>query len=147
MGTEPQWYAEQMQREASLEAYDPDEDDPLEGVPQINPDGKPCGYCGTWQNEPRVHSGYVECGKCWNWRKLNGPAARYWVAAIDRLFYDPETGSSGPDLNDLHHWEKWDLTDEMTYALMLLQDVRDRYQEEINAEKQRREDAITQNTE
>jgi hypothetical protein len=53
------------------------------------------------------------------------------VKAIDGLFHDPETGSSGPDPIDVMHWNKWGITDEMTYALLLLKDVRDRYQDEI----------------
>lgn len=92
-----------------------------------------CVYCE--KNQGVIHSGVFECGVCWDWRKLNGPAARYWVAAIDRLFYDPETGSSAPDLIDIEHWDKWGLKDEITYAILLLREMRERYQEEIEAAK------------
>jgi hypothetical protein len=40
-----------------------------------------CDYCGkseTEVGEVSVHSGALECWPCWNWRKLDGPAARHW---------------------------------------------------------------------
>jgi hypothetical protein len=33
-------------------------------------------YCG--QPAQKISSGTPECWKCWNWRKLDGPAARHW---------------------------------------------------------------------
>lgn len=33
-----------------------------------------CGRLGDW----RHHSGYRECPTCWDWRKLDGPAAAHW---------------------------------------------------------------------
>ena len=96
-----------------------------------------CAYCR--KNQGVTHSGVFECSVCWNWRKLNGPAARYWVPAIDRLFFDPETGSSGPDLNDIHQWKAWGILDEMEFAILMLKDVRERYQAEIDAHKRSRE--------
>ena len=35
-----------------------------------------CGNCGTLTDG--FHSGDYECGPCWDWRKLDGPAASYW---------------------------------------------------------------------
>lgn len=36
-----------------------------------------CAYCGT-EGPHRDHSGVPECQDCWNWRKLDSGAARYW---------------------------------------------------------------------
>lgn len=36
-----------------------------------------CAYCGK-DGPWRTHSGVFECGACWDWRKLDSAAARYW---------------------------------------------------------------------
>jgi hypothetical protein len=36
-----------------------------------------CAYCGGPAG--RYHSGVLECQSCWDWRKLDGPAARHWA--------------------------------------------------------------------
>lgn len=38
-----------------------------------------CAYCGTEGEDVETHSGVEECRDCWYWRKLNGPAARFWA--------------------------------------------------------------------
>jgi len=37
-----------------------------------------CAYCGKTKAGVRMHSGIMECKDCWNWRKLDGPAAEHW---------------------------------------------------------------------
>lgn len=49
-------------------------------------------YCG--KPTTSYHSGRLECGSCWSWRKLDGPAARYWAERIPPLF---EQGPDGYD--------------------------------------------------
>jgi len=46
-----------------------------------------CGKSGPWS----THSGLYECGACWDWRKLDSAAARYWfiiskfvISSVDR---------------------------------------------------------------
>jgi hypothetical protein len=40
-----------------------------------------CAYCGSTDASVAQHSGIDECRKCWNWRKLDGPAAKHWFKA------------------------------------------------------------------
>jgi hypothetical protein len=37
-----------------------------------------CEYCGATDGPYRMHSGVYECDSCWNWRKLDSGATRYW---------------------------------------------------------------------
>jgi hypothetical protein len=55
-----------------------------------------CAYCGKTGDESVVgyHSGSYECGSCWNWRKLDGPAARHWFKAAAMF-------ASNVDMHDL----------------------------------------------
>lgn len=53
-------------------------------------------YCG--KPADKYSSGRSECWDCWNWRKLDGPAARYWVEKINSLF------ELGPDMYDLMNY-------------------------------------------
>jgi hypothetical protein len=56
-----------------------------------------CDYCGKTESEVgevSYHSGSKECWPCWNWRKLDGPAASHW-APVFHLFY------SNVDFHDL----------------------------------------------
>lgn len=85
-----------------------------------------CSYCGN--PGARTHSGRLECGRCWNWRKLESPAARYWSKAITRLFSDGE-GSSGPDYNDYMMWERWGMRDSVVKALYTLSALEQAYEE------------------
>ncbi len=36
-----------------------------------------CATCGSPAD--KTSSGLPECWPCWNWRKLDGPAARHWA--------------------------------------------------------------------
>lgn len=36
-----------------------------------------CAYCGG--DGARTHSGILECGRCWDYRKLDRPAALHWA--------------------------------------------------------------------
>lgn len=87
--------------------------------------GKKCATCGG--QAEKYSSGILECWSCWNWRKLNGPAATYWIEAVDYLF--SHDGGSGPDMIDIEQWEKWGIADEMLFSLYMLKDIRERYQE------------------
>jgi len=77
-------------------------------VPWNDPLGAPyrCSWCGTrptW----KIASGAPECWDCWYWRKLDGPAARYWqrVASeflcrydlYDRMDFFPKCGLSNEE--------------------------------------------------
>lgn len=37
------------------------------------------GTCGCGRPADKTSSGSPECWGCWNWRKLDGPAARHWA--------------------------------------------------------------------
>ena len=66
-------------------------------------DGQPyvCGYCGV-RPTTKIASSMPECNYCWDWRKLDGPAARHWsevtakflsnVDMYDFLNYFPAAG-------------------------------------------------------
>jgi hypothetical protein len=97
--------------------------------------GKKCTSCGGPAD--KFSSGELECWACWNWRKIDGPAARYWVKAIDGLFEDPESGSRGPDLIDIAKWTDWGVLDKVGDALVALKDLRTRYQAEIARAEER----------
>ena len=96
--------------------------------------GKRCSSCGGPAD--KFSSGTPECWPCWNWRKIDGPAARYWVKAIDGLFEDPESGSRGPDLIDLQQWHKLGVYDKVVAALETLTELRDQYKAEIDKRKE-----------
>jgi ribosomal protein L37AE/L43A len=74
-------------------------------------------YCGAPTN--RCHSGVWECQDCWDWRKLDGPAARYWAERIPQLM------EQGPDLYDqIHFFPKADVTqEEVTAAFDTLEKI------------------------
>lgn len=68
-----------------------------------------CAYCGvTGRVDVRLHSGTLECGRCWTYRKLDRPAALHWskVAAeflsnvdmYDVETYLPSCGVEGEDV-------------------------------------------------
>ena len=51
-------------------------------------DARKCAYCGATPSDTvdvSTHSGVEECGACWNWRKLDGPAARHWNRVAKEL--------------------------------------------------------------
>jgi hypothetical protein len=84
-------------------------------------------YCGAPTN--RRHSGVWECQACWDWRKLNGPAARYWVERINSLF------EQGPDMYDyLHFFPKAGVTaDEANQAFEVLFKILDYSKAQVEA--------------
>lgn len=101
------------------------------------PEAYKCGYCArTFPFIVRHHSGVRECGDCWNWRKLDGPAARYWTKAIANLFSNDD--GAGPDLIDYQQWERWGIRDELVDALNALETIRERYEIAIEADAEGR---------
>lgn len=38
-----------------------------------------CAYCGAEDGSVEYHSGVQECRRCWNYRKLDEPAASHWA--------------------------------------------------------------------
>lgn len=47
-----------------------------------------CASCGAAPSESldvSTHSGVFECGRCWTWRKLDGPAAGHWNRAASKF--------------------------------------------------------------
>jgi hypothetical protein len=53
-----------------------------------------CAYCNTRDESVATHSGIMECRKCWNYRKLDGPAAAHWAKVTKDFF-------SSVDMHDL----------------------------------------------
>lgn len=101
-----------------------------------------CASCGTFYAHPvAYHSGTRECGSCWEWRKLEGPAARYWDSAIEHLFV-ADNGSSGPDLNDYVTWRRMGIRDEVVEALNVLEALRVRYEIAIHGDADARRAAL-----
>jgi len=43
-----------------------------------------CGYCGRRNASVRTHSGIEECSQCWDYRKLDRPAALHWAKVTSR---------------------------------------------------------------
>lgn len=108
------------------------------------PDNYRCQHCSRVYPYPiRVHSGYRECGKCWDWRKLHGPQTDYWTVALEGIFVQdgkphPALGS-GPDANDMELWHRWGIMDEVMEALHTLNALLDRYEILDNASREVRE--------
>jgi hypothetical protein len=44
-----------------------------------------CAYCGAENDTVATHSNVEECSLCWNYRKLDRPAAAHW-AKVAREF-------------------------------------------------------------
>lgn len=65
-----------------------------------------CAYCGK-EGPHRTHSGLYECQACWDWRKLDSAAARYWfilsrmvgssVDAYDQMTFFPKVLGLDPE--------------------------------------------------
>lgn len=53
-----------------------------------------CAYCGTTDASVGTHSGTLECRRCWDYRKLNRPAALHWA----------KVGASFLSNVDMHDW-------------------------------------------
>jgi len=87
----------------------------------------PCSHCGN--PAQKISSGTPECWKCWNWRKIDSSAAKYWVKGIDSLFNN-EYGA-GPDPNDWEQWGRWGMRESMILALHTLRAVGQAYEEMI----------------
>jgi hypothetical protein len=85
--------------------------------------GVNCAYCG--EQADKFSSGVPNCWRCWDWNKLNGPAARYWSKRLDialRLLegrdVDPSelqgmNGVGSIDMHDLMSWNKWGIVSEV----------------------------------
>lgn len=43
------------------------------------------GTCGCGKPADKFSSGVPECWGCWNWRKLDGPAARHWARVSEEF--------------------------------------------------------------
>lgn len=54
-----------------------------------------CNYCGL--NWGATHSGSYECTACWDYRKLDRPAASHWRRVLLPVF-------SNIDMNDIIHF-------------------------------------------
>lgn len=85
--------------------------------------GQTCATCGGPAD--KISSGRLECWRCWDWRKLDGPAAAYWISAIENLFSND--AGTAPDYHDYETWSKWGVRDEVVFALEMLIDLRGRY--------------------
>lgn len=96
-----------------------------------------CQVCAkVYDYEVRHHSGVRECQVCWDWRKLNGPMARYWSEKIEALF------EQGPDHWDIETWRRMEMCDEMIDALNVLEAFRVRCEIAINASEEDRRSAL-----
>ena|SRR5947209_5441158 len=63
-----------------MSARDAGTDEDINGRNKMSADTtEPCAYCGTTERARGIHSNVAECQRCWDWRKLDGPAARHWV--------------------------------------------------------------------
>ena len=78
---------------------EPEDTPPVDVTPK-------CAYCGT-EGDYSYHSGVRECPSCWDYRKLDGPAARHWatmsegflsnVDFYDLMKYFPKCGLSSDE--------------------------------------------------
>jgi len=91
---------------------------------------KKCQYCGRRSRSVSMHSGILECDRCWDWRKLDHNAALFWKKGIDTLFQN-EFGT-GPDFNDWRKWDQWGMKEEVTRALYTLMALGHAYDEMLN---------------
>jgi hypothetical protein len=73
-----------------------------------------CAYCGTENDTVATHSNVEECSLCWNYRKLDRPAALHW-AQVAREFL------SNVDTHDM-----------MTYLPASLKDAKNGKGEPVN---------------
>lgn len=55
------------------------------------------GTCSCGEPAVKFSSGRPECWKCWNWRKLDGPAARHWAEVSTQFL-------SNVDMYDLSNY-------------------------------------------
>lgn len=53
-----------------------------------------CQRCGAINDTVATHSGVNECGGCWQWRKLDLPAAEHWYKVATAFL-------SNVDLHDM----------------------------------------------
>jgi hypothetical protein len=97
-----------------------------------------CAYCGT-EGEHRDHSGVPECQSCWDWRKLNAGATRYWYilslmfsSAVDNYdlssYFPDSLGFTGPDIAELGRLLKQ--MQEKTEELAKLHHTEDRWRDQ-----------------
>jgi hypothetical protein len=56
-----------------------------------------CAYCGARNQSVSMHSGILECDKCWYYRKMDRPAALHWAEAAAKFL-------SNVDMYDWMHY-------------------------------------------
>ena len=95
-------------------------ENPLYSEPVVQHLG-PCATCGN--PAQKVSSGTPECWRCWDYRKLHGPAVDYWTKRIPQLF------EYGPDGIDWELWEAWGMREAMNKALHTLLAVNQAFEE------------------
>ena len=94
-----------------------------------------CATCGNPAD--KISSGSPECWDCWNWRKLDGPAARYWIDRLqqaENLLFE-----QGPDMHDVETWGRWGIANEVAQMLHGLGRLRQLYEAQRDAEMDRRD--------
>jgi hypothetical protein len=79
-----------------------------------------CAYCGARNESVSTHSGILECGKCWDYRKMDRPAALHWAKVGEEFL-------SNVDMYDwMYYFDKCGLTrDEAVTMIGAAQKVRD----------------------
>ena len=86
-----------------------------------------CGYCGNTGPNVSMHSGTLECSRCWDWRKLTAPAASYWAKRLNSLF------EQGPDSWDWTIFERrFGLGPEVERAFMTMFAVKQAFEEMLD---------------
>jgi len=88
-------------------------------------DARTYGLCGCGKVAQKFQSGTPTCWKCWHWWKLGYAEAKFWYLGISQL-RDNDFGS-GPDMNDLMQWDRWEVKDEVLAALETLEKLKARY--------------------
>jgi len=70
-----------------------------------------CQRCGVEDDTVRTHSNVEECSKCWDYRKLDRPAALHWakvgaeflsnVDMYDIMYYLPKCGLTKEEMHTM----------------------------------------------
>ena len=70
-----------------------------------------CDYCGARNQSVSMHSGVYECDKCWDYRKMDRPAASHWakvgteflsnVDMYDLMYYFQKAGLTKEEANTM----------------------------------------------
>lgn len=94
------------------------------------------GKCATCPNKAdKYSSGTPECWQCWNWRKLDGPASRYW---IERLGQAHKLLAEQVDLYDVKTWTKWGILEQVEDLFQYLENLKTLYEAQLQVEQERR---------